>query len=128
MRWSYKTVHFSLKKEGLLGSAFLDESEIESSLNDYGKAGWELVSFTEVSDGLIGVFKQPFSQGISRLEEPDQREEESVEVETEPAQSIDPVITRPAFLFSEKEEEIENMKDKENKESDATGVGSIRIA
>ncbi len=128
MRWSYKTVHFSLKKEGLLGSAFLDESEIESSLNDYGKAGWELVSFTEVSDGLIGVFKQPFSQGISRLEEPDQRKEEFSEVETEPAQSIDPVITSPAFLFSEKEEEIENMKDKENKESDTTGVGSIRIA
>ncbi len=128
MRWSYKTVHFSLKKEGLLGSAFLDESEIESSLNDYGKAGWELVSFTEVSDGLIGVFKQPFSQGISHLEEPDQRKEEFFEVETEPAQSIDPVITSPAFLFSEKEEEIENMKDKENKESDTTGVGSIRIA
>lgn len=61
MRWSYKTVHFELKKEGLLGSAFLDEPEIELSLNQYGKAGWELVSLLETMDGLIAIFKQPFS-------------------------------------------------------------------
>lgn len=67
MRWSYKTVHFSLKKEGLLGSAFIDENEIEVSLNEYGKLGWELVSFMEVNDGLIAVFKQPFAQGLARL-------------------------------------------------------------
>jgi hypothetical protein len=59
MRWSYKTVHYELKKEGLLGSAFLDESEVELSLNEYGKAGWELVSILETQDGLIAVFKQP---------------------------------------------------------------------
>ncbi len=59
MRWSYKTVHYDLKKEGILGSAFLDESEIELSLNQYGKAGWELVSLLETMDGLIAVFKQP---------------------------------------------------------------------
>jgi hypothetical protein len=63
MRWSYKTVHYALKKEGLLGSAFLDESEIEQSLNEYGKAGWELVSLLETTDGVIGVFKQPLDLG-----------------------------------------------------------------
>ncbi len=61
MRWSYKTVHYELKKEGLLGSAFLDESEMELSLNEYGKAGWELVSVIENMDGLVAVFKQPLS-------------------------------------------------------------------
>jgi hypothetical protein len=61
MRWSYKTVLYELKKEGLLGSAFLDESEMEKSLNDYGKAGWELISMLETLDGLIAVFKQPLS-------------------------------------------------------------------
>lgn len=61
MRWSYKTVHYELQKEGLLGSTFLDESEVEKSLNDYGKAGWELVSILETLDGLIAVFKQPLS-------------------------------------------------------------------
>ena len=61
MRWSYKTVHYELKKEGILGSAFLDEPEIELSLNQYGKAGWELVSLIETMDGLIAVFKQPLN-------------------------------------------------------------------
>jgi len=61
MRWSYKTVHYELQKEGLLGSAFLDESAVELSLNEYGKAGWELVSILETLDGLIAVFKQPLS-------------------------------------------------------------------
>ena len=65
MRWNYKTEHFSLKKEGLLGSAFLDEAEIELSLNEFGKAGWELVSLMEVNDGVIAVFKQPFSNELS---------------------------------------------------------------
>jgi len=59
MRWSYKTIHYELKKEGLLGSAFLDGPEIELSLNQYGKAGWELVSMLETMDGVIAIFKQP---------------------------------------------------------------------
>ncbi len=63
MRWSYKTVYFEMKKEGLLGGAFLDESEVELSLNEYGKAGWELVSMLETLDGLIAVFKQPIDLG-----------------------------------------------------------------
>ncbi len=65
MRWSYKTAHFSLKKEGLLGSAFLDEEEIEISLNEFGKVGWELVSFMEVSDGVVAVFKQPVTKQVA---------------------------------------------------------------
>lgn len=60
MRWIYKTVHYELKKEGILGSAFLDESEIEESLNEFGKAGWELVSTMEISDGIMAILKQPF--------------------------------------------------------------------
>ncbi len=71
MRWSYKTVHFSLKKDGLLSSAFIDENEIEITLNDFGKLGWELVSFMEVNDGLIAVFKQPFGRDLPVIvEEP----------------------------------------------------------
>jgi len=59
MKWSYKTVHFELKKEGLLGVGFLDESEIEHALNEYGKSGWEVISVLEVQDGIIVIFKQP---------------------------------------------------------------------
>ena len=57
--WSYKTVHFALKKDGLLGGAFLDDVEMEETLNQYGHAGWELVSVFETRDGVMAVFKQP---------------------------------------------------------------------
>jgi hypothetical protein len=70
MRWSYKTIHYELKKEGILGSAFLDESEIELSLNQYGKAGWELVSMLETMDGIIAVFKQPLDMDIRSFTSP----------------------------------------------------------
>jgi hypothetical protein len=67
VRWSYKTVHYELKKEGLLGSAFLDAPEIEISLNEYGRAGWELVSTLETMDGIVAVFKQSLSGDSSPL-------------------------------------------------------------
>lgn len=69
MRWSYKTIHFELKKEGLLGSAFLDVSEIEEVLNNYGRGGWELVSIIETGDGVMGILKQPIAAEGTRLEE-----------------------------------------------------------
>ena len=59
MRWSYKIVHYDYKKEGLLGGTFLDETEIEQSMNEFGHAGWELISLLEVQDGLTATFKQP---------------------------------------------------------------------
>jgi len=81
MRWSYKTVHFELKKEGLLGSSFLDESEVEISLNEYGKSGWELVSLLETMDGLIAVFKQPLSLNTENFYPPIEEESEDQEEE-----------------------------------------------
>ena len=62
MRWIYKTIHFEMKKEGLLGVTFIDETEIEQELNEYGRSGWELISLLEVKDGLIGVLKQPLDE------------------------------------------------------------------
>ena len=76
MRWSYKTVHYDLKKEGLLGSAFLDESEVEQSLNEYGKAGWELVSILETQEGLIAIFKQPLSLERETAFQPEEEDEQ----------------------------------------------------
>lgn len=67
MNWSYKTVHFELKKEGLLGGSFLDETELEEQLNDFGRSGWELVSVIEVQNGLIAFFKQSINIASSRL-------------------------------------------------------------
>lgn len=76
MRWCYKTVHFPLKKEGFLGSAFLDEAEVEQSLNEYGQSGWELTSIIETQDGVIAFFKQPL--GTKRLNTQSFKETEEV--------------------------------------------------
>jgi hypothetical protein len=54
-----------LKREGLLGGSFLDETEVEKQLNDYGRSGWELTSVIEVQDGIIAFFKQPLGLGFS---------------------------------------------------------------
>ncbi len=75
MRWSYKTVLYELKKEGLLGSTFLDESEMEFSLNEYGKAGWELVSVLETLDGVVAVFKQPIGLDTAPFQSQKQKED-----------------------------------------------------
>ncbi len=129
MRWSYKTVRFGLKKEGLLGSAFLDESEIEFSLNEFGKSGWELVSFMEVQDGLIGVFKQPLNQGLAPLEG-DFSEEEPVEA-IQPSKVL-PTISTSVPVSPEDERDgrdqvPKNDPEQDDGESDDTDVGSIRI-
>ncbi len=66
--WKYKTAYFALKKEGILGGSFLDEEEIEETLNTLGREGWELVSFLDGSDGLFGVFKQMVSHRVPQPE------------------------------------------------------------
>jgi hypothetical protein len=114
-RWCYKTVHYELKKEGILGDVFLDESEIEESLNEYGRAGWELVSFMEIHGGLIAIFKQPIilSTGhVEKFNEPERKEE---------SQNQEIYDKTPAQPPEEKEETVAKEKEESN------GVGTIRI-
>ncbi|MDR0477153.1 MAG: DUF4177 domain-containing protein [Desulfobulbaceae bacterium] len=63
IRWRYKTLHFELKKDGILGGLFLDEQELERSLCRHGQDGWELVAILDVRDGLVALCKQPFAEG-----------------------------------------------------------------
>lgn len=102
IRWIYKTAHFSLKKEGLLGSAFLDEEEIEISLNEYGKVGWELVSFMEVSDGVVAVFKQPVARAVVAAPLAVEREEEYIEEEQD-------ILTKQALDGGDSEKSDEDV-------------------
>lgn len=116
MRWSYKTILYELKKEGLLGSAFLDESEIEQSLNEFGATGWELVSMLETRDGIIAVFKQPLARtAVQSVRE--EAEEQEVRTESIP-KSSPPRLKEPVIrTLAEPEEEPEPV----------SGIGSIRI-
>ncbi len=149
MRWSYKTVHYELKKEGLLGSAFLDESEIEFSLNEYGRAGWELVSILETMDGIIAVFKQQLSSESSSFFNinPAENEQSKIlpEEQSETAgkkvdpdslkaftrEKIDMKKEREAPILDEFEIVESDSRGEENVEEESPGsggdIGSIRI-
>ncbi len=105
MRWCYKTVHFELKKDGLLGSAFLDDDEMEETLNEFGNAGWELLSMVDTRDGVLAVFKQPMTdtQGLVA-------KEDLLDEAAEEALYVAPVI--PPVAEESYEENVE-VKDKE---------------
>ncbi len=119
MKWSYKSVHFELKKEGLLGSGFLDESEIEQELNEFGLAGWELVSVLEVQDGIIAFFKQPLyregSPVARQITEREYEREDSVEDEQQDASTSGALET------------IAQDHDDEDTPEDESNIGAIKI-
>ena len=120
MKWGYKTVHFELKKEGLLGSGFLDESEIEQELNEFGQNGWELVSVLEVQDGVIAFFKQPLTLSGMKQE---YRAYEDVTSEQEGEPKDETFEEEDYQQVSEEEEET---GEEDTPESDNT-IGAIRI-
>lgn len=138
MCWSYKTVHFDLQKEGLLGNAFLDESEVERSLNEYGKAGWELVSILETQEGLLAVFKQPIA--IGRTADLLEEEEDEPRVVMQPASGREARVVetfrdkleggqeRVAVApVEEYEIEVEEGQQKTSDGKEENDIGSIRI-
>ena len=129
MRWSYKTVHFELKKEGLLGAGFLDETEIEQELNDFGRSGWELISVLEVQDGIIAFFKQPVERPSSYhqwTEEPEEkRSENSFEEDNREASSFD-FDENTVHESAEASEDF--YEDETNDEPpEKNGIGAIKI-
>lgn len=124
MRWGYKTVQYGLKKEGLLGSSFLDEAEVEQSLNEFGQAGWELVSLFGMQDGLMAVFKQPLETKTVPVHE-SAREEGVVShrftLSSREAADAEAIAERK---IGRREPVVSVTVEKENKEE---GVGGIRI-
>ncbi len=131
MSWSYKTVRFDLKKDGILGSAFLDESEIEITLNEFGRVGWELVSFIEVQEGLLAVFKM-FNETFVKIDRNEilaAEKRQSTPDAVEPEQST---ATVEKFL-PPKDETITTVTadspdiQKDIQETDDGDVGAIRI-
>ena len=141
MRWSYKTVHYELTKEGLLGSAFLDESAVELSLNEYGKAGWELVSMLETVDGLIAIFKQPlgldnspdfFVDSEKRIDDEikNRATEEVTDIGEKPPErfSVDEIFEEDVSLLDDFEvvEEVDKSQG-DFKSPEKSDVGAIRI-
>ncbi len=63
VKWEYKTVTISTK--GSWAGMVFKASEFETMLNQYGFAGWELVSTTSLNEvqgrtiEIVAVFKRP---------------------------------------------------------------------
>ena len=95
MRWQYRTVIFEFQKDGLLGDRFIDDEEVENTLNEQGRAGWELVSATMVQDGLLTLLKRPDRGGElqvnSEVAEPATAAESAVRAEEEKAFSAEEI-------------------------------------
>lgn len=124
MRWGYKTVQYGLKKEGLLGSSFLDEAEVEQSLNEFGQAGWELVSLFGMQDGLMAVFKQPLERTGVLVHEPiavENAVRSRFSLDRREEIDADSKIERK---IGRREPVVSVLVEKEDKEE---GVGGIRI-
>lgn len=53
---------FEYQKDGLLGDKYIDDEQLEKTLNDQGNTGWELIAVTPVQEGLLAFFKRVRSQ------------------------------------------------------------------
>lgn len=138
MKWGYKSVHFELKKEGLLGSGVLDESEIEQELNEFGQSGWELVTVLEVHDGIIVFFKQQlYSEEMSTVPYRQQEidEQDDFEEDMEQEYSGQP-YAEEEYVDSERADESSTVddarlptEDEGNKEAlqESSTIGAIKI-
>lgn len=87
MLWQYRTILFEFTKDGLLGDKYVDDEEMEKTLNQLGGKAWELVNVTLLQDGVLAFLKKPARQEMV-IEEP---------VAAAPAVSSPPIIKpRPA--------------------------------
>lgn len=69
MVWQYRTILFEFTKDGLLGDKYVDDEEMEKTLNQLGGKGWELVNVTLLQDGVLAFLKKPAQQERT-VEEP----------------------------------------------------------
>ena len=62
MVWQYRTILFEFTKDGLLGDRYVDDEEMEKTLNQMGQDSWELVDVSLLQDGLLTFLKRPLEK------------------------------------------------------------------
>jgi len=62
MVWQYRTMLFEFTKDGLLGDRYVDDEEMEKTLNQMGQDSWELVDVSLLQDGLLAFLKRPVGE------------------------------------------------------------------
>jgi len=102
MLWQYRTVLFEFTKDGILGDRYVDDEEMEKTLNQLGRQSWELVNVSLLQDGLLAFLKRVVEdEAEERVVQPQRREEQqpppprSQAVEPPIAVSPPPIESRP---------------------------------
>lgn len=84
MLWQYRTIIFEFAKDGLLGEKYINDEEMENTLNEQGLMGWEVVSVVMVQEGILAVLKRPVTQAkgqpVADVEARTEQKQEQVEV------------------------------------------------
>lgn len=95
MRWQYRTIMFEFAKDGLLGDRYVDDEEMEKTLNSMGKEGWELVDVALLKDGILAFLKYQVTGEEMRVDmDLPLRETVVAEVPLESQQPVKPVTQR----------------------------------
>lgn len=58
MFWEYQTIIFEFTKDGLLGDKYVDDQDMQKTLNELGQTGWELVNALLLQDGVLTFLKR----------------------------------------------------------------------
>ncbi|GEM_PF-1307365 len=132
MRWQYRTILFEFQKDGLLGDRYLDDEEIDKTLNRQGKGGWELVNVALLQEGLLAFLKRPL-EGTAEVA-PERRETSRPPVapgHPEAGENDEPAELSANELQRREREHIRQLEEKrrramEEREKDL--VGDIRIS
>ena len=91
MLWQYRTVLFEFTKDGLLGDRYVDDEEMEKTLNELGRQSWELVNVSLLQDGLLAFLKRAIEEEGRQVAAVPQRREEQRPVINR-AQPVEPAI------------------------------------
>lgn len=96
MLWQYRTVLFEFTKDGLLGDRYVDDEEMEKTLNELGRQSWELVNVSLLQDGLLAFLKRAIEEETApqRVAVPPRQEEQRPPINraasVEPAPAVNP--------------------------------------
>ena len=84
MLWRYRTILFEFAKDGLLGDKYIDDEEVEKTLNELGTRSWELVNVSLLQEGLLAILKRPA--------------EERAPIVSAETTAKEPVVSSPAYV------------------------------
>lgn len=101
MMWQYRTILFEFSKDGLLGDKYVDDEEMEKTLNQLGGESWELVNVTLLQDGVLAFLKKP-TEREAVVEEP---------VGAAPAEHLPPIIKSRSVAAAPKVSAVEQVRE-----------------